>query len=84
MLWAAQLSAQLTTRVATGRPAPASDEPRTSVADARRHFANALADDLDTPRAIRALRALAENPDPAAVDSLRELGGVLGLTFSGR
>jgi L-cysteine:1D-myo-inositol 2-amino-2-deoxy-alpha-D-glucopyranoside ligase len=44
-------------------------------ADAREAFAAALADDLDTPRAIEALERASGGP-------LRELAGVLGLTLA--
>ncbi len=46
--------------------------PDTSPPDAHDAFAAALADDLDTPAAIRVLQR-------ASGDTLRELGGVLGL-----
>lgn len=48
-------------------------------------FGAALDEDLDTPTALAALDRLAtaalEAPTPARVAALRELGGVLGLTF---
>jgi L-cysteine:1D-myo-inositol 2-amino-2-deoxy-alpha-D-glucopyranoside ligase len=46
----------------------------TSPAETREAFASALADDLETPRAIEALTR-------ASGETLRELGGVLGLTL---
>jgi L-cysteine:1D-myo-inositol 2-amino-2-deoxy-alpha-D-glucopyranoside ligase len=79
---AATLAAALTTRAARGAPVAALDEPPIAVSDARRRFAAALADDLDTPRAIHALAALAASPEAEAAAALRELGGVLGLTFA--
>jgi L-cysteine:1D-myo-inositol 2-amino-2-deoxy-alpha-D-glucopyranoside ligase len=79
---AAELAGQLADRVLRGEALAEGDEPPADVRDGRRRFAQALADDLDTPAAIRALRSLAENPHPAATEALRELGGVLGLTFA--
>ena len=57
----------------------------------RERFLNAMDDDLNTPEAIDALREIAsailESPEDddtrAAQRSLRELGGVLGLTLNG-
>ena len=57
----------------------------------RERFLNAMDDDLNTPEAIEALREIAsailESPEDddtrAAQRSLRELGGVLGLTLNG-
>ncbi len=57
----------------------------------RERFLNAMDDDLNTPEAISALREIAsailESPEDddtrAAQRSLRELGGVLGLTLNG-
>jgi cysteinyl-tRNA synthetase len=55
---------------------------------ARRHFITAMEDDLDTPMALNALVALADHilearqqkrEETAAIQTLRELGGVLGL-----
>ena len=61
------------------------------VSSDRERFLNAMDDDLNTPEAIEALRAIAsailESPEDddtrAAQRSLRELGGVLGLTLNG-
>lgn len=61
------------------------------VSSERERFLNALDDDLNTPEAIEALREIAsailESPEDddtrAAQRSLRELGGVLGLTLNG-
>jgi L-cysteine:1D-myo-inositol 2-amino-2-deoxy-alpha-D-glucopyranoside ligase len=61
------------------------------VSSARERFLNAMDDDLNTPEAIEALReisgAILESPEDddtrAAQRSLRELGGVLGLTLNG-
>ena len=56
----------------------------------RRQFFDAMDDDLNTPRALAALFDLAReinrsgdagNPVTAAQDSLRNLGGILGLAF---
>lgn len=57
----------------------------------RERFLNAMDDDLNTPEAIEALREIAtailESPEDddtrAAQRTLRELGGVLGLTLTG-
>lgn len=79
---AARIAALLTARVngpGTGQ-ASATDVPP-AIYDARRRFAQSLADDLDTPQAIRALQSLAGDPHPAVPETLRELGGVLGLSF---
>ncbi|HEU5199107.1 MAG TPA: cysteine--tRNA ligase [Ktedonobacterales bacterium] len=55
---------------------------------ARRHFVTAMEDDLDTPLALNTLTALADHilearqqkrEETAAIQTLRELGGVLGL-----
>jgi L-cysteine:1D-myo-inositol 2-amino-2-deoxy-alpha-D-glucopyranoside ligase len=54
--------------------AAAARAPDTTPADTRDAFAAALADDLDTPRAIEALRT-------ASGQTLRELGAVLGLAW---
>jgi L-cysteine:1D-myo-inositol 2-amino-2-deoxy-alpha-D-glucopyranoside ligase len=61
------------------------------VSSERERFLNAMDDDLNTPAAIEALREIAgavlESPEDddtrAAQRSLRELGGVLGLTLNG-
>jgi L-cysteine:1D-myo-inositol 2-amino-2-deoxy-alpha-D-glucopyranoside ligase len=61
------------------------------VSSERERFLNAMDDDLNTPEAIGALReissAILESPEDddtrAAQRSLRELGGVLGLTLNG-
>lgn len=61
------------------------------VSSERERFLNAMDDDLNTPEAIDALREIAsailESPEDddtrAAQRSLRELGGVLGLTLTG-
>ena len=61
------------------------------VSSARERFLNAMDDDLNTPEAIEALReisgAILESPEDddtrGAQRSLRELGGVLGLTLNG-
>jgi len=53
------------------------DEPRWGEAVLR-----AVAEDLDTPRAIRGLESLAESPEPSARWAARTIGErVLGLTF---
>ena len=58
-----------------------------------RQFFEAMDDDLNTPRALAALFELAReinrssdagHPVANAQDSLRHLGGILGLTFAGR
>jgi cysteinyl-tRNA synthetase len=55
---------------------------------ARRHFVTAMEDDLNTPLALNTLTALADHilearqqkrEETAAIQTLRELGGVLGL-----
>jgi L-cysteine:1D-myo-inositol 2-amino-2-deoxy-alpha-D-glucopyranoside ligase len=56
------------------RLALAAREPDSAARDAADEFAAALGDDLNTPRAIELLSTLSGGP-------LRELGGVLGLTF---
>jgi L-cysteine:1D-myo-inositol 2-amino-2-deoxy-alpha-D-glucopyranoside ligase len=77
-----RLAARLTERVAASKAeAPAGEEPA-DVRAARRRFVVALADDLDTPRAVEVLAALAELPGSAAAATLIELGGLLGLQFS--
>jgi L-cysteine:1D-myo-inositol 2-amino-2-deoxy-alpha-D-glucopyranoside ligase len=52
----------------------ASRAPDTSPSEARDEFAEALSDDLATPRAVRLLEHLSG-------DTLRDLGAVLGLQF---
>ncbi len=52
----------------------AAREPDTASATNREAFAAALADDLNTPRALDILQTLSGT-------TLRELGAVLGLTF---
>ena len=58
----------------------------------RRQFFDAMDDDLNTPRALAALFDLAReinrssdagHPVDSAQESLRHLGGILGLTFAG-
>jgi L-cysteine:1D-myo-inositol 2-amino-2-deoxy-alpha-D-glucopyranoside ligase len=66
-------------------------ENEIDVSSERARFLNAMDDDLNTPEAIEALREIAtailESPEDddtrAAQRSLRELGGVLGLTLTG-
>ncbi len=52
-------------------------------ADAVAHFTAALDDDLDTPTAIQVLEALIGDVETgrASSDTLRQLGGTLGLSF---
>jgi cysteinyl-tRNA synthetase len=84
MLEAAAIATSLAARVRSNAPGTLVDEPAAEVDDARRRFAQALADDLDTPQAVRVLRSLAENPHPEATEALIDLGNVLGLTFAQR
>jgi L-cysteine:1D-myo-inositol 2-amino-2-deoxy-alpha-D-glucopyranoside ligase len=66
-------------------------EHEVDVAAYRDQFLNAMDDDLETTAAIEALReigtAILEAPEEddarRAQDTLRELGGILGLTFAG-
>jgi len=58
----------------TSRLEAAARAPDTSAADAREAFASALADDLNTPAAIDVLTR-------ATGQTLRDLGGVLGLSL---
>ncbi|HWE63599.1 MAG TPA: cysteine--tRNA ligase [Chloroflexota bacterium] len=82
LLEAVRLAAVLAMRVSGSDAVTPAEESSGAVTDARRHFVTAMADDLDTPQALHALQMLAENPDPAAAEALRELGSVLGLTFA--
>jgi L-cysteine:1D-myo-inositol 2-amino-2-deoxy-alpha-D-glucopyranoside ligase len=58
------------------------DQPLAEVQAARRRIVSALADDLDTPRAVEVLAALADLPGEAARTTMIELGGILGLQFT--
>ncbi|MFT4040296.1 MAG: cysteine--tRNA ligase [Thermomicrobiales bacterium] len=66
-------------------------ENEVDVTPERERFLNAMDDDLNTPEAITALREIAsailESPEDddtrAAQRTLRDLGGVLGLTLNG-
>lgn len=60
---------------------PAGDGRSPEVQAARRRVIAALADDLDTPLAVQALRGLAGLPGNEAAAALRELGSLLGLVF---
>jgi cysteinyl-tRNA synthetase len=67
----------------SGRDEPASSAPSGIAAAARAEVRAALDDDLDTPRALRALEelatALSQGHVPGGVSTLRELASVLGL-----
>jgi cysteinyl-tRNA synthetase len=68
---------------------PQTEDCSAEVAEAaRRHFETAMEDDLNTPLALNTLAALADHilearqqkrEESAAIQTLRELGGVLGL-----
>ena len=58
------------------------DELPPDVADCRRRFVGALADDLDTPTAEQCLLDLAALPHQSAADQLRRLGELVGLGFA--
>ena len=64
-------------------PQPTTDAaPSGAIETARRRFATAMSDDLDTPAALRALEELLAVPGNEAAATMRELGGVLGLQFN--
>ena len=80
-----------------GHPEPAKDHPELveglDSEPYRGQFFDAMDDDLNTPRALAALFDLARDinrnadagrPVADAQDSLRDLGGILGLTFAER
>ena len=82
---AAERAARLTAHARqtdTMTPQPTTDAaPSGAIETARRRFATAMSDDLDTPTALRALEELLAVPGTEAAETLRELGGVLGLRF---
>ena len=61
--------------------AVAGDDLPEPVANVRRRFVAALADDLDTPLAVQCLMGLSTIEHPSASLVLRDLGGLLGLRF---
>ena len=78
-----------------GDAAATGDNPGAALSPApfQERFTAAMDDDLNTPQAIAALFDLAREinrardagqPVAAAQDALRQLGGILGLTFEGR
>ena len=78
-----------------GDAATTGDNPGAALSPApfQERFTAAMDDDLNTPQAIAALFDLAREinrardagqPVAAAQDALRQLGGILGLTFEGR
>ena len=78
---AQRLAQRLASAVAEAGEAPS--EPRT--AELLSQGLACLDDDLDTPRAIEALAALASlSPSRPRNDAIRQLGGVLGLDFQAR
>jgi L-cysteine:1D-myo-inositol 2-amino-2-deoxy-alpha-D-glucopyranoside ligase len=76
-----QLAVQLAQRAAVPEPGEEGSETPAAVQVARQGFITALADDLDTPRAVEQLLALAALPGAAAQSAMVELGGLLGLQF---
>jgi len=76
---AARLAEALALRAGDGSPQAGDGEAAEAVREARRRVIAALADDLDAPTAIHALSALVDIPGTEATETLRELGGVLGL-----
>jgi L-cysteine:1D-myo-inositol 2-amino-2-deoxy-alpha-D-glucopyranoside ligase len=75
------LAARLARRVAVTEAVSDQDEALADVQAARRRIVSALADDLDTPRAVEVLTSLADLRGPTARSTLIELGSILGLQF---
>lgn len=70
---------------------PSGDQGPVDTHPLRQEFLDAMDGDLDTPRAVRALRGMADsiNASPAGTDvsaaqaSMKELAGLVGLTLTG-
>ncbi|MGH2391393.1 MAG: cysteine--tRNA ligase [Chloroflexota bacterium] len=76
---AARLAEALARRAGDESPQAGDGMTANAVREARRRVIAALADDLDAPTAVRALSTLLDIPGAEATETLRELGGVLGL-----
>jgi cysteinyl-tRNA synthetase len=80
---AMEASARRAQRLAEAANGPSGDGPDDVARRAVAEFTAALENDLNTPRALKVLDELAVHTaeSAAATATLRELGGVLGLTF---